>query len=117
MSKLHLTTRALDDLQEIFDYSAEKWGEEVALKYIQSFEDAFSILKENKDILKVNSNISSKFRVYFVKKHGVICDVVKDTIFILTIRHTSMNLLERLKDLEPNLEEEVKILHNKLNSR
>ena len=114
MSKFYLTSRALDDLQEIYDFSVEEWGEEVALRYMKSFEDAFSVLKENKGLLKVNSNISSKFRAYFVKKHCVICDIVEDTIFVLTIRHTSINLLERLKDLTPSLEEEVKILHTKL---
>ena len=52
--------------------------------------------------------------MYYVQKHCVICDVVEDTIFVLTIRHISMNLLERLKELEPNLDEEAKALHKKL---
>ncbi len=54
MNKLLLTSRAFDDIQEIYDYSVHEWGDVTAVKYIQEFEDAFSILKENKKLLKVN---------------------------------------------------------------
>lgn len=114
MAKLLLTERALDDLQDIYDYSLTEWGETTALKYIQAFEDAFSLLGGNKGLLKINRKISLRFTVYYIQKHCVICDVVEDTIFVLTIRHTSMNLLERLKELEPSMDEEAKALYKKL---
>lgn len=34
MAKLHLTKRSLRDIQEIFDYSAKKFGITVAEKYL-----------------------------------------------------------------------------------
>ncbi len=114
MNRLHLTSKTLDNLQEIYDYSVDKWDEKAAQKYIQYFEETFSLLKENKGLLKINKAISSRFKVYFVKKHCLICDIIADTIFVLTIKHTSLNILERLKELEPNLEEEVKILHKRI---
>lgn len=114
MKKLLLTSRALDDIQGIFDYSVEEWGEATDLKYIQEFEDAFSIFKENKRLLKVNSAISSRFRIYRVKKHLLVCDMIDDTIIVLTIKHASMNLLERLRKLEPDLDSEAKTLFKRL---
>lgn len=80
MTGLLLTSRALEDIQEIYDYSLEKWGENTALKYIRSFEDAFSLLRGNGGLLKVNTKISSRFMVYYVQKHCLICDVISDHI-------------------------------------
>lgn len=63
MTKLLLTSKALEDIQEIYDYSLEKWGENTVLKYIGAFEDTFSLLRENSGLLKVNAKISSRFKV------------------------------------------------------
>ena len=41
MKKLFLTERALNDLQNVYDYSVDQWGEKVALRYIQSIEECF----------------------------------------------------------------------------
>ncbi|MEA1785169.1 type II toxin-antitoxin system RelE/ParE family toxin [Arenibacter sp. GZD96] len=113
MKKLLLTSRTLDDLQEIYEYSAAEWGEQTALKYMPCIEDCFKLLQENEGLLKPNKNISSRFVVYPVQKHYLVCDIIKDAICILTVRHTSMNLLERLKKLEPTLDEEAKALYKK----
>ncbi len=114
MTKLLLTSRALEDIQEIYDYSVGEWGEKTALKYIQAVEDTFSLLKENKGLLKTNPKISSRFMVYPVQKHCLICDVVDDHIIVLTVKHVSMNLLERLKELEPNLDDEARALAGRI---
>lgn len=114
MTSIHLTSRALDDIQDIYDYSLDEWGEQTALKYIQAFEDTFSLLRQHKGLLKVNEKISSRFSVYAVQRHCLICDIVGENIFVLTITHMSMNLLERLKELEPGLEEEAKVLYMRI---
>lgn len=111
---IHLTSRALEDIQDIYDYSLEEWGESTALKYIKAFEDAFYLLQEHKGLLKINEKISSKFRVYGVQKHYLICDIVDENIFVLTVKHVSMDLLGRLKELEPNLDEEAKALYKRI---
>ncbi|NQY00703.1 MAG: type II toxin-antitoxin system RelE/ParE family toxin [Flavobacteriaceae bacterium] len=114
MKKLFLTERALNDLQNVYDYSVDQWGEKVALRYIQSIEECFLLLQNNTGLLKINKNISSRFIAYPVQKHILICDIVNDTICILTVRHSSMNLMEQLKKLQPTLDEEAKALFKKI---
>lgn len=111
MKKLLLTERVLDDLQDIYDFSLAEWDKKTAMKYIQGFEDCFLILQNNTGLLKVNKAVSSRFMVYPVQKHFLICDIINDAICVLTIRHTSMNLLERLQELEPTLDAEAKTLY------
>lgn len=113
MKNLLLTSRALDDLQEIFEYSIAEWGEQTALKYMLGIADCFNLLQENEGLLKPNKNISSRFVVYPVQKHYLVCDIINDAICVLTVRHSSMNLLERLKKLEPTLDDEAKALYKK----
>lgn len=113
MKKLLLTSRALSDLQEIYEYSISEWGESTALKFLLGIEDCLNLLKENEGLLKVNKTISSRFVVYPVQKHFLVCDIIGDAICVLTIRHTSINLLERLKKFEPTLDEEAKAIYKK----
>jgi toxin ParE1/3/4 len=114
MTKLFLTSRALDDIQEIYDYSLKKWGKDTALKYIRTIEDALSLLKGNHGLLRINTKISSKFVAYHVQRHCLICDLIDGHIVVLTVKHHSMDLLERLKKLEPTLDNEAKILRDKV---
>ncbi len=114
MTKILLTSRALDDLQEIYTYSVDEWGEQVAMKYMKAFDEALVLLQNNEGLLKINSKISSRFRIYNVRKHSLICDRIDDAVLILTVKQVSMNLLERLGELEPLLEEEARILYGML---
>lgn len=114
MKKLLLTERALDDLQNVYEYSIEQWGEKVALHYIQGIEECFLLLQNNVGLLKVNKKISSRFIAYPVQKHILICDIINDTVCILTVRHSSMNLMERIKKLQPTLDEEAKALFRRI---
>lgn len=114
MKKLLLTDRALDDLQDIYEYSVDLWGEKIALRYLQALEECFSLLQSNTGLLKINKKISSRFIAYPIQKHILICDIINDAICILTVRHSSMNLMERLKELQPTLDEEAKALFKRI---
>jgi toxin ParE1/3/4 len=110
MKKLLLTRRALDDIQDIYEYSLEIWGKKTAIKYIEALQDCFLLIQKNDGLLKINKKISSRFIAYPVQKHILICDIINGCICILTVRHSSMNLMQRLKKLEPSLDSEAKAL-------
>ncbi|AXG69601.1 toxin ParE [Kordia sp. SMS9] len=114
MKRLLLTERALDDVQDIYEYSVEQWGEVVASRYIRGFEECFSLLKSNEGLLKINRKISSRFIAYPIQRHVLICDIIDDAVCILTVRHSSMDLMVRLRKLEPTLDEEAKALFKKM---
>ena len=47
MAEVHLSRRALLDLEEIRQYSVTTWGEMVASDYLQNIEDALNRLRQN----------------------------------------------------------------------
>ncbi len=117
MAKVHLTHRFLDDLQKIYAFSNSEWNERVVDKYLNDIEEALDLLKGHPKLLTIRPEISKRFKLYLVNKHWMICDVINDDIYALTIKHVSLNLLERLKEYEPTLEEEAKALHNKIKTK
>lgn len=118
MVDIHLTDRALLDIEEIYEYSIKKWGEKTAERYLDQIQDSLLLLEENPKLLLLKPEISNRFKLYQTGSHCLICDVLDNDIYVITIKHLSLNLLDRLKTLEPTLKEEVHLLYQKaLNKR
>jgi len=112
--KILLTNRALADLGNIYDFSKKNWGKKKAEQYIKSIEDSITLLGKSPNLLAKNESISKVFFAFRVQEHWLICDKRKKKTFILTVIHSSMNVLERLKELSPNFDLEVKALNTRL---
>ena len=52
--------------------------------------------------------------IYPIQKYILVCDIVNDAICILTVSHSSMNLMKRLKELQPTLDEEAIALFKRI---
>lgn len=116
-AKVILTRRALRDLRSIETYSVERFGQDVADKYIDQLNLALQRLKESPGLLRPEPEFASKLRFYRCNKHYFVCDQIDDCIFVLTVVHTSMDLPRRIGDFEPGLVAEADILHRKLRGK
>ena len=117
MANIHLTHRALEDLQDIYEYSIREWGETVADTYLNDIQEFLLLLETNPRLLRVNTNISSRFKIHQVRNHWLVCDLIGEEIYVLTVKHMSMDLIDRLKELEPFLEQEATTLFKELKKR
>src|SRR5688572_18730405 len=102
-----LTRRALRDLEDIERFSVERWGETVAAGYLEGVEQALDRLRENPGLLRTKEAISPHFSLYRVREHFLVCTMSAGRIYVLTIKHGSMDLLRRLAELEPQLLQEA----------
>lgn len=114
MTRLLLTRRATIDLIEIEDYSIKAWGRRTAETYIGKFQTAFDLLRESPDLLRTVPEFSPHLFFYRVEQHWVIAHRTPEAIFVLAIRHGSMDLPNRIAELEPLLAQEVDILARRL---
>ncbi|WP_268122791.1 type II toxin-antitoxin system RelE/ParE family toxin [Roseivirga pacifica] len=114
MGAVYLTDRFFIDLQDIYDHSVKKWGEATAEKYLDAIQNSLLSLEENPELLLRKHQISKRLKLYPSGRHWLICDTVGDDIYALTIKHMSLNLVERLEVLQPTLEAEVKVLYDRL---
>ena len=117
MGSIHLTDRFLEYLEEVYQFSITEWDEIVADKYLLGIETALNLLQENSEILVHRPSISNRFLTHPVNNHWLICEVIGDQIFGLTLLHSSLNVLERLQKYEPSLEKEAQALFNQLSNK
>ncbi len=114
MTQIRLTYRALEDIDNIYQYSRAKWGETVAAQYLGRMQESLKLLEEYPQLLKVNDNISNRFKVYPAGKHFLVCDMIDKDIYVLTVQHMSSDLINTLQELVPTLEEEANALYQRL---
>jgi toxin ParE1/3/4 len=112
-----LTERALNDLFEIERYSVKEWGRKVADKYLGDIDAALNRLREDPEILRLELDFSSGIYFYRVNKHVLVCDYENDSVVVLTVIHTTMDLPTRLRELEPRLVAESQMLRAKLRNK
>jgi toxin ParE1/3/4 len=111
MSYLALSRTAAYDLENIRIYSEENWGDEVANRYMGSLEEALRRLKAHPDLLRDIPTFSEHLKFYRVERHFLVCSLEGENIYILTVKHGSMDLPERIAEPEPQLVREAAILH------
>jgi plasmid stabilization system protein ParE len=114
MIKVELTHRAMLDLNEINEYSIQKFGRKTAEKYLDDIEAVLCLIKEQPKLLVLKKDTSKFFQFYPIRNNYLICTRVKDIVIVLTIKHCQMDLRERLNELEPSLQQEAELLHKKL---
>jgi toxin ParE1/3/4 len=112
--RLRLTYRAANDLRDIERYSIEKWGKRTADEYLADMEAALQRLVENPELLREEPDFHSSLKFYRVNKHWLVCDVQADVILVLAVAHASMDVRNRLAELQPTLASEAEMLHAKL---
>ncbi len=111
MARIYISRRAALDLDGIDQYSIQKWGKQVADRYIQSIETALQTLADNPDLLTLNVKISQSFYLYRVREHYLVCSYKNHDIVVLTIKNGSLDIPSRLLELEPTLLREAEFLH------
>ena len=111
MGYLALSRLAAFELEDIERYSIENWGTAVAERYMGAIEEALGRIKENPDLLRKSPEISEDLKLYRVGKHFLVCALVGQNVYLLTVKHGAMDLPERLGELEPTLRQDAEILH------
>ncbi len=109
-ARVHLTDRAMFDLDEIVLYSVQKWGEQVADKYLVSLDSALARIAESPGLLQDRPDTSLRLRFYPAPEHVLVCDVIGEDIFVLAFRGAVMDLPNRIVELEPLLIQEAELL-------
>lgn len=111
MAYLGISRRAARDIEEIRLFSVEHWGNRVAEEYLDHIEEALQRLRQNPTLLRTKPEFSRHFRFFRVRVHYLVCSLVEDSIYLVTVKHGSLNLPKRLAELEPTLLEETDLLH------
>ena len=117
MARVYLTRRALTDIDEVDRYSVNRWGNEVAERYLNDIQAGLQRLADSPSLLREQPEYSLRLRFYRVREHLLVCDVVGESIFVLALRRGTMDLPRRIAELEPQLVDEAELLHARIVKR
>lgn len=114
-TQVKLSSRAQNDLDDIWSYSVEAWGELVAERYIDSLEAKLESIRNDAAVLKHWPEMPAFMQYARSNKHIIFCDVAGNSIVVLAILHASRDLLAIVSSLYPEMQGEVIRLHNRVN--
>ncbi|MEW5822623.1 MAG: type II toxin-antitoxin system RelE/ParE family toxin [Cyanobacteriota bacterium] len=92
MRHFYLTRRAFLDIQKIYAYTTEHWGDAQAESYVSKFYEDFQKIADNIDLGKRRQERSDPFLMYPSGKHYIVYEPYKDGIIIITILHQMRNI-------------------------
>lgn len=112
--RIAFTQQSLDELNEIYAYSAKQWGKRTADKYFAEIQSAIERIEEYPNLLASIPDFHDALRFYTVNKHLLICDVADASIVVLTVTSTYRDIPKLLARIQPQLVQEVAVLHRQL---
>lgn len=99
MAKYELTNKAVDDLNQIWEYTVEKWSEQQADIYYKILLESCQNIANNLTLGKKYNGVKNELYGFKVNKHIIFYRVIKDrSVEITRILHGRMDLEERTKE-------------------
>jgi toxin ParE1/3/4 len=99
MAKVVLRQEAIDDLNDIWDYTYEKWSEKQADKYYATIKLSCKGIGDNPDVGKEYFGVIENLLGLKSGKHIIFYDLIsEDKIEIIRILHERMDLKNRLTE-------------------
>ena len=98
MAKVILRQEAIDDLNDIWEYTYENWSENQADKYYSSVKFAYNQIGQNPEIGRIYDEINENILGLKTGKHVIFYHKISsDEIEVIRILHEQMYLKNRLK--------------------
>ncbi len=98
MAKVILRQEAIDDLNDIWDYTFANWSENQADKYYSSIKFACNQIGQNPELGRIYNEINENLLGLKTGKHIIFYHLISnDEIEIIRILHERIDLKNRLK--------------------
>lgn len=89
-TEFRLAPKAADDMETVWVYSVDRWGQDQATRYIDSLVDAFSFLASNPGAGAACDSIREGYRRYPVVRHVVYYQKTLYGIAVMRVLHDRM---------------------------
>mgnify|MGYP002335975219 CR=1 FL=1 len=97
MSGFRFRPRARADLREIWTYSADRWGEDQADRYIGELRAAVEAIAERPSRGKSRNELSEGLLSVTVRAHLILYRATENDVIIVRILHQSMDIRAHLR--------------------
>ena len=99
MAEYTISEKALEDLNNIWIYTAENWSVEQANRYYNLIVDEIEYVSENLENAKDFKNVRKNYKFSKVKSHLVFYKKTENTeMEVVRILHEKMDIKNRIND-------------------
>lgn len=99
MAEIIISEKAVEDLNNIWIYTAETWSVEQANRYYNLIMDEIDFVSKNFNITKDIESIRKGYRYSKVKSHLIFFRKINNTeIEVVRILHEKMDIRNRIKE-------------------
>ncbi len=99
MAKFVLTKKAVEDLNDIWNYTVDKWSEQQADKYYSQLKDICQEIADNPSVGKKYGGIASDLFGFKANRHIIFYRLIENRpIEITRILHGRMDLKNRIAE-------------------
>lgn len=92
MSEFRLRPKAVSDLDSIWNYTLETWGEDQAERYLRMINSGFSELAENPECGRECNDIREGYWKYRVGRHLIFYRQESYGVDVVRVLHQSMDV-------------------------
>lgn len=114
MRHFYLTRRAFLDIQNIYDFTSEHWGDAQAESYVSTLYEDFQKIAYNIDLGKPRLERSDPFLMYPSGKHYIVYEPYKDGVIIITILHQMRNIETIIQEFGSTFYNEIEALKKQI---
>ena len=99
MAEYIISEKAVEDLNNIWIYTAENWSVEQANRYYKLIIDEIDFVAENFETMLDFRSVRKDYRYSKVKSHLIFCKQVENTeMEVVRILHEKMDIKNRIRD-------------------
>ncbi len=114
MANFYLVRRAFLDIQEIYDYSFERWGESTADQYIDNLYKTFEKISKTPELGDLRKSRSIPFLMFPAEKHYVVYEPFQDGIILITLLHQVRDIENIIQEFGSGFYDEISLLKNEM---
>jgi toxin ParE1/3/4 len=96
VTRLEIKESAQSDLNEIFDFSVERFGKDVAVTYLTGIRLAFRRILDFPEMGVISSETKQEMRVAHYRSHRIFYRLSKKRVEIVRVLHQAMDVPSRL---------------------
>jgi len=97
MLNIYQQTQAKQDLIDIWLYTANRWGETQADKYLDGLENSLQLLAEQPLICRERAEFDPPVRIYHHEHHIIVYLVIESGVNVIRFLHKSMDVGQQLE--------------------
>ncbi|MFT4549777.1 MAG: toxin ParE1/3/4 [Verrucomicrobiales bacterium] len=92
MAEFSLRPKAISDLEEIWEYTVEAWGEEQAERYVRLINKSFRQIADNPSLGRSCDVIREGYRKRGVGRHVIFYRTIDGDVVVVRILHDRMDV-------------------------